>query len=99
MSDLPTRLGYYSVPVPELAVDATAEVVARLPFLPDEATWIEAVRRPTLMDTTKARRLLRWRPRARRARDAAPDPPRAARDLGDRTPKRRSASPMTSSSR
>jgi nucleoside-diphosphate-sugar epimerase len=63
MSDLAHALGYYSVPVPGLAVDATAEVVARLPFMPDEATWIEAVRRPTLMDTAKARRLLRWTPK------------------------------------
>jgi UDP-glucose 4-epimerase len=37
--------------------------VARAPFMPDEATWIEALRRPVLMDTAKARRLLRWRPR------------------------------------
>lgn len=63
MSDVAAALGYYSVPVPELAVDAAAEVVARVPFLPDEATWIEALRRPVLMDTAKARRLLNWRPR------------------------------------
>jgi nucleoside-diphosphate-sugar epimerase len=63
MRDLADELGYYTVPVPELAVDATAEIVARLPFLPDEASWIEAVRRPVLMDTSKARRLLHWRPR------------------------------------
>jgi UDP-glucose 4-epimerase len=63
MSDLASEMGYYTVPVPDLAVDATAEVLARLPFLPDEATWIEAVRRPTLMDTSKAKRLLRWRPK------------------------------------
>ncbi|HEU0316952.1 MAG TPA: NAD-dependent epimerase/dehydratase family protein, partial [Solirubrobacteraceae bacterium] len=56
MRDLADELGYYTVPVPDLAVEATAEVVARLPFLPDEATWIEAVRRPVLMDTAKARR-------------------------------------------
>jgi nucleoside-diphosphate-sugar epimerase len=63
MSDLAEALGYYAIPVPDLAVDATAEVVARLPFLPDEATWVEAARVPVLMDTTKARRELRWRPR------------------------------------
>jgi nucleoside-diphosphate-sugar epimerase len=63
MSDLARELGYYSVPVPELAVDATAELVSRLPLVPDEVTWIEAVRRPTLMDTARARRLLRWRPK------------------------------------
>jgi nucleoside-diphosphate-sugar epimerase len=63
MRDLADALGYYTVPVPDLAVDATAEIVARLPFLPDEATWIEAVRVPVLMDTAKARRELRWRPK------------------------------------
>jgi nucleoside-diphosphate-sugar epimerase len=63
LSDLAGALGYYTVPVPEMAVDATAEIVARLPFVPDEMTWIQAARRPTLMDTTKARRLLRWTPK------------------------------------
>ncbi len=63
VSDLANELDYYSVPLPELAIDATAEVIARLPFVPDEATWIEALRRPTLMDTAKARRELRWRPK------------------------------------
>jgi UDP-glucose 4-epimerase len=62
MRDLADALGYYTVPVPELAVDATAEIVSRLPFLPDEATWIEAARVPVLMDTAKARKELRWRP-------------------------------------
>jgi UDP-glucose 4-epimerase len=62
MRDLADALGYYTIPVPELAVDATAEIVSRLPFLPDEASWIEAVRVPVVMDTAKARRELRWRP-------------------------------------
>jgi UDP-glucose 4-epimerase len=51
------------VPIPELAVDATAEIVSRLPFMPDEASWIEAARIPVLMDTAKARSQLKWRPR------------------------------------
>lgn len=63
IKDLADALGYYALPVPELAVDATAEVVARLPFLPPEARWIEAFRRPLLMDCAKARSKLRWRPR------------------------------------
>jgi nucleoside-diphosphate-sugar epimerase len=63
MADLARELGYYSVPVPDLAVDATAEVVSRLPLMPDEVAWIEAIRRPTLMDTARARRELKWRPR------------------------------------
>lgn len=63
LSDLAEELEWYAIPLPELAVDATAEVVARLPFLPPEAAWITALRRPVLMDTAKARRTLRWRPR------------------------------------
>lgn len=62
LADLARELRWYSIPVPELAVDATAEIIARLPFLPDEASWIEALRRPVLMDTTKARRELGWSP-------------------------------------
>ena len=62
VADLAQELGGYAVPVPQLVVDATAEIVARLTFLPDEASWIEASRRPVLMDTTRAQRELRWRP-------------------------------------
>jgi UDP-glucose 4-epimerase len=63
MSDLADALGWYSVPLPEFALDATAEVVARLPFVPAEAQWVETFRVPVLMDTSKARRELRWRPK------------------------------------
>jgi nucleoside-diphosphate-sugar epimerase len=63
MRDLADALGYRTVPMPKLAVEATAELVARLPFLPEEATWVEALRRPVLMDAGKARRLLHWRAR------------------------------------
>jgi nucleoside-diphosphate-sugar epimerase len=63
MADLADALGWYSVPLPEFALDATAEVVARLPFVPAEAQWVETFRVPVLMDTDKARRELRWRPK------------------------------------
>jgi nucleoside-diphosphate-sugar epimerase len=62
MSDLADALGWYSVALPEFALDATAEIVAHLPFVPTEAQWIETFRVPVLMDTAKARRELRWRP-------------------------------------
>jgi nucleoside-diphosphate-sugar epimerase len=63
LADLADALGWYSIPVPELAVGAAAELVARLPFMPDEAQWIESMRRPVIMDTTRARTLLGWQPR------------------------------------
>jgi nucleoside-diphosphate-sugar epimerase len=62
MSDLAKELGWYSLPLPEAAVGATADIVARLPFLPAEASWINAMRTPVLMDTSKARSELGWRP-------------------------------------
>jgi UDP-glucose 4-epimerase len=63
MSDLADAIGYRTVPMPRMAVEATAELIAHLPFLPEEASWVEALRRPVLMDAGKARRLLNWRPR------------------------------------
>jgi UDP-glucose 4-epimerase len=63
VADLAAELGWHSVRVPRLAVGATAELLGRLPLLPDEAAWIEAVRRPVLMGTSRARDALGWRPR------------------------------------
>ncbi len=57
------ELGWYSIPVPELAVDAVADIVGRLGFLPAQAQWIAAFREPVIMSASKARRELGWRPR------------------------------------
>jgi len=62
MRDLAEDLGWYAVPVPDLAVEAAAEL-ARLPFAPEKAQWINALRVPVVMETAKAQRELRWRPR------------------------------------
>jgi nucleoside-diphosphate-sugar epimerase len=62
VKELAEELGWYSIPVPELAVNALAETIGRLGFLPAQAQWISAFREPVIMDTTKARRELRWRP-------------------------------------
>jgi UDP-glucose 4-epimerase len=62
ISDLAHELGWHAVPAPQLAVGAAAEAIALMPFLPDEAAWIETVRRPVLIDTTRARRKLHWMP-------------------------------------
>ncbi len=62
VGDLARELGWYSIPVPELAVDAVAEMVGRLGFLPAQAQWVAAFREPVIMATAKARRELRWIP-------------------------------------
>ncbi len=61
ISDLADALGWYSVPVPDLAVDATAEVVQRLP-LPAATAWIHSVRKPVLMKTDRAQKQLSGSP-------------------------------------
>jgi UDP-glucose 4-epimerase len=63
VAELAQELGWYSIPVPELAVDAVAEMVGRLGFLPAQAQWVAAFREPMIMDAAKARRELRWRPK------------------------------------
>ncbi len=62
MTDLARALGWYSVPVPDLAVDATVAIVSRLPLMPARAAWVTALRVPVLMDTSKAREELLWEP-------------------------------------
>ncbi|MGH2961556.1 MAG: NAD-dependent epimerase/dehydratase family protein [Solirubrobacterales bacterium] len=62
-ADIARELGWHSVPVPGLAVDAAAEVVSRLPLMPARAAWLNAFRSPVVMDCAKARRELGWEPR------------------------------------
>jgi UDP-glucose 4-epimerase len=62
VSDLASAIGWYSVPIPNLAVEVTAEVISRIPFAPAELSWINALRVPVLMDTQKAREKLGWQP-------------------------------------
>ena len=61
--DVARALGWRAVPIPRAALGALAEAVSRAPFVPAQARWINAIRKPVLMDTGKARRELRWRPR------------------------------------
>jgi hydroxyethylthiazole kinase len=63
LSDVARVLGWYSVPMPSAAVDAAAEVVARLPLAPDEISWIHSLRKEVLMRTARAHKLLGWRPK------------------------------------
>ena len=81
LSDLAHALGWYAVPVPEVAVDATVSVVSRLPLLPAEARWLSAIRVPVLMDCTRARENLGWEP-AYDALDTLAETIHAAREKG-----------------
>ena len=62
IAELAAALGYYSVGVPGAAVDAAAQLVARLPAAPAQARWIDTFRTPVLMNTAKAEGQLGWRP-------------------------------------
>ncbi|MGH2993069.1 MAG: NAD-dependent epimerase/dehydratase family protein [Solirubrobacterales bacterium] len=62
-ADIARELGWYSVPVPGLAVDAASGVLSRLPLMPARAAWLNAFRTPVLMDCAKAGRELGWEAR------------------------------------
>ncbi|MEA2461081.1 MAG: UDP-glucose 4-epimerase [Actinomycetota bacterium] len=61
-TDLARALGWYAVPIPELAVDATIKIVSKLPLMPARAGWLNSIRVPVLMDCTKAKTELDWQP-------------------------------------
>ncbi len=63
MSDVGDALGARPVKVPHLAAVATSEAIARLPFLPSIFEWLHAGRASVVMDTSKAKNQLGWRPR------------------------------------
>lgn len=62
LTDLAHALGWYAIPIPELAVDLTARIVSRIPLMPARASWISALSVPVLMDTSKAKMNLGWEP-------------------------------------
>jgi nucleoside-diphosphate-sugar epimerase len=63
MSDLAGALGWYSVPLPQTAVETTAELISRVPNLPAIVSWIHSVRKPVLMRTDRAKKELGWKPK------------------------------------
>jgi nucleoside-diphosphate-sugar epimerase len=62
-ADVAREFGALPIPLPAAPAQAAARAFSRLPFLPPVAEWAEAVSRPVIMDTTKAREKLGWRPR------------------------------------
>lgn len=63
VADVARSIGWRSVPVPRPAVSLGTAAAKRLPFGPSLLEWATALDTPVLMDTTKARRDLNWKPR------------------------------------
>jgi UDP-glucose 4-epimerase len=61
--DLARALGWPSVPIPHAAATLAAQATALLPLLPPQAHWLNALRVPVIMDTSRAREELGWEPR------------------------------------
>ena len=65
-TDVVRELGLTPLPIPASVVHGTARAAASVPragFLPPAVEWVEALSHPAIMDTTKARDELGWRPR------------------------------------
>ncbi len=65
-TDITRELGLAPLPIPAPAIHVMARAAAALPrpsFAPPAAEWVEAVSHPSIMDTTKAKEELGWRPR------------------------------------
>ncbi len=62
-ADVAREFGALPIRLPAGPGQAAARAISRLPFLPPVAEWVEAASRPALMDTTRAREQLGWRPR------------------------------------
>jgi nucleoside-diphosphate-sugar epimerase len=65
-TDVARELGLAALPVPAGLTSAAARALTRLPqlpFLPPAVEWVEAATRPSIMDASKAKRELGWRPR------------------------------------
>lgn len=62
MGDVAHALGWRSVPVPGPAVSFGSAAAKRLTFASTKLEWAAALDTPVLMDTTKARRDLGWKP-------------------------------------
>jgi nucleoside-diphosphate-sugar epimerase len=65
-SDIVRELGLSPLPLPARIVHGAARAAALLPkppFIPPAADWVEALRHPAIMDTSKAKQELGWQPR------------------------------------
>ena len=61
--DIARELGLKPLPVPGKVVHAAAGAAAKVPKLPPAAGWVEAASHPAIMDTSRARNTLGWKPK------------------------------------
>jgi nucleoside-diphosphate-sugar epimerase len=56
------ELGFVPVPAPARLLRTAARGIAALPFVPPFAAWTEAITHPAIMDASRAKSELGWRP-------------------------------------
>jgi UDP-glucose 4-epimerase len=69
------------VPVPRASIALGAGVIDLLPLMPPQASWLNALRVPVVMDTARAREELGWEPR-HDTKAVLADMARSAREAG-----------------
>ncbi|OBE98703.1 NAD-dependent epimerase/dehydratase family protein [Mycobacterium sp. 852002-10029_SCH5224772] len=62
VADVAKALGARSVRVPAVAASAASAAISRLPLMPSMLEWLHTARTSMVMDTTKAKTQLGWRP-------------------------------------
>jgi UDP-glucose 4-epimerase len=62
ISDVARALGGRPVRVPAASASAASAALSRLPYVPSALEWLHSVRTSVVMDTTKAKTQLGWRP-------------------------------------
>jgi len=62
LSQVVTALGGQPVRVPAVAATAASAVIAHMPFVPSELEWLHITKVSMVMDTTKAKTQLGWKP-------------------------------------
>ncbi len=60
--DVARELGFLPIPLPARPAHRVARAFSRLPFLPAAAEWVEAMSHPAVMDTSRAKEQLGWKP-------------------------------------
>ena len=63
ISDVVTALGGRPVRVPAVAATAASTVIAHVPFVPSALEWLHVARASVVMDTSKAKSQLGWKPK------------------------------------